>query len=78
MSRLAQLAVNSEGFVFDPGCGESFTVNPVGLVILNGLRENKSTAEIAENLTENYEVSNNEAERDIADFKTSLKAYNLL
>ena len=69
MSRLAQLAVNSEGFVFDPGCGESFTVNPVGLVILNGLREEKSTAEYRREFDRNhYEVSSNEAERDIADF----------
>ena len=78
MNRLSQLAINDEGFIFDPSTGESFTVNNTGLFILKNLKEGKSQEEIIEGLTEEFEVSAEEAERDYVDFIEKLRSYRLL
>ena len=78
MSRLSKLAVNAEGFVFDPDFGDVFTVNPTGLSILDGLRNNKSPREIAEKLKQEYKVTLEEAEKDIFDFNSQLQVHRLL
>ena len=39
MSRLNRLAINDEGFIFDPETGNSFTVNGTGLFIIKLLKE---------------------------------------
>jgi PqqD family protein of HPr-rel-A system len=78
MSRIHRLAVNEEGFVFDPATGESFTVNGTGFVILKGLKENKEPEEIAEEITERFDVEPEETERDVSDFIERLRAFKLL
>ena len=78
MNRLSRLTLNSEGFVFDPASGESFTANATGLFILNSLREHKSPETIAQELSDKYEVTQDEAERDITDFQVHLRTYKLL
>ena len=78
MSRFSQLAINDEGFVFDPSTGESFTVTQTGLVILKGLKEERGNQELTKLLTEEYEVSTQEAERDVIDFIQRLRTYNLM
>ena len=78
MSRLSKLAVNGEGFVFDPDFGDVFTVNPTGLSILDGMRNNKSPREIAEKLKQEYQVTLEKAEKDIFDFNSQLRVHRLL
>lgn len=78
MQKLSLLAINDEGFVFDPTSGDSFQVSQTGLFILNGMKTGKADEAIAQLLTENYEVTLEEARRDLADFRASLKNINLL
>jgi hypothetical protein len=78
MSRLNQLAINDEGFIFDPSTGESFTVNPTGLTILKGLKENKTSQEIAGELQEQFESPSDDIERDVIDFIAHLRTYHLI
>jgi len=78
MSRLSKLIVNSEGFVFDPDFGDVFTVNPTGLSILDGMQNNQSPREIAEKLKQEYQVTLEEAEKDIFDFNSQLRVHRLL
>jgi hypothetical protein len=78
MHKLAQLAINAEGFVFNPATGDSFQVSPTGLVVINGLRDGKSEEELAQQLTGAYEISLEEARRDLADFRGSLKSLGLV
>lgn len=77
MNKLAQLAINDEGFVFDPTSGDSFQVSSTGLFILQGLKSGKAAGEIARLLSEQYEVSLEDAQRDMADFQASLKNVGL-
>lgn len=75
--RLKHLAINEEGFIFDPVTGESFTVNETGIAGLKGLKQGKSVEEIAALLTEEFEVTPEEAEYDLNDFIDQLQTYNL-
>ena len=78
MQRLRRLALNPDGFAFDPTTGESFTLNPSGLLIVEGLREGLTHDELTGRLAERFEVSPEEASRDLADFTDHLRAFRLL
>ncbi len=78
MTRLRQLALNRDGFAFDPSTGTSFSLNPSGVAVLEGLMGDRSTEQIARDLRERYQVSLEEAVRDVADFVDSLRAHDLL
>lgn len=78
MSKLKQLAINEEGFIFDPMSGESFTVNQTGLAVLKGLREDRSREEIASILVSSFDVTHDEAEADTADFIARLQSYKMI
>ena len=78
MNRLYQLAINDEGFIFDPLTGESFTVNRTGLFIINRLKEGKKEEEILQGLLDEFNVSKEVAERDLIDFLEKLKSYRII
>ena len=78
MQRLRSLALNPDGFAFDPTTGESFTLNATGLVILEGLREGLTHEELTERLVERFEVAPDDASRDVDDFMDHLRAFRLL
>lgn len=78
MQKLSHLAVNEEGFVFDPTTGDSYQVSSTGLHILGGLRSGMADEEIARSLAAKYEVGIEDARRDVADFRSNLKNLSLL
>ena len=78
MSRLSRLAINDEGFIFDPETGNSFTVNETGLLVIKLLKEGKSEEEVVSALKEEYEVSEEEARRDLLDFIEQLRVFGIL
>jgi hypothetical protein len=75
MEKLKQLAINEEGFIFDPITGNSFVTNQTGLFILKKLREGLSEEEIVKALTEEFEVNEETARRDFYDFLEQLRVY---
>jgi len=78
MTKLSRLAINDEGFVFDPSSGESFTVNSTGLDILKELKEDRTQEDIADILARRYGVNLRDAERDVADFTDRLRTFQLI
>ena len=78
MNKLNRLAINEEGFIFDPETGNSYTVNRTGFLIIKLLKEGKDEEEILKVLTENFEVTEEEARRDLMDFMEQLKIYGFL
>lgn len=78
MQRLRSLALNPDGFVFDPTTGETFTLNPTGLALLEGLREGLSPVELTARLTDEFEVTAEDASRDVDDFLDHLRTFRLL
>ena len=72
------LAVSENGFIFNPATGDSFSVNPVGLDIINLIREGKNEAEIIKSLVETYEIDSSTAEKDLLDFANVLVNHQLI
>lgn len=73
MSKLNSLAISDNGFIFKPATGESFTTNELGLFIINLLKEGKSGDEIINAITDDFEIDNVTAGRDLYEFLDFLK-----
>ena len=78
MPNLSQLAINDEGFAFNPTTGDSYYVSPTGVVIITAMRAGASDDSVAQSLTEKFDVTLPAARHDVADFKASLKNLGLL
>ena len=78
MEKLKRLALNEEGFIFDPETGNSFVTNQTGLFILKKLREGLSEEEIIKALTEEFEVDETTARGDFYDFEEQLRILGIL
>jgi hypothetical protein len=72
------IAISESGFLFDPSTGESYSLNVQGIEILNMLRENKSSTEITDHFTGEYEVDRDDFERYLIDFTGMLKQFRLI
>jgi hypothetical protein len=72
------IATSEAGFIFNPGTGDSFSVNNLGAEILAMFKENKSQQEIIGDLSLRYEVEKSQIEKDLDDFVSQLYGYNLL
>jgi hypothetical protein len=76
-SLLKDVAFSDTGFLFNPVTGESFTVNTVGVGILNHLRDGKSFHQICDQMVVDFQIEQETAERDLLDFMNLLKLYQL-
>ncbi len=72
------IATSEEGFVFNPGTGDSFSTNPIGTEIISMLKEDKSLASIIETICSKYDVDKNQFEKDLDDFVSQLKESSIL
>lgn len=72
------IATSEAGLIFNPGTGDSFSVNSIGNEILAMLKENKSQKEIIDIFSSKYDADKNQLERDLDDFFEQLTEYNLL
>lgn len=78
MNTLKHLAINDEGFIFNPTTGESWTTNKTGLFILKLLKEGLAEEEILNKLVEEFETDKDTAYRDLTDFLEKLRSYKLI
>lgn len=74
----ANLAVSESGFVFMPSTGETFTLNPIGKLVLGFLQQEKSEDEIIAEITREYDVDRVTFQRDLHDFLSQLRQFNLM
>ena len=72
------IAPSDTGFIFNPGSGDSFSSNTIGSEILSFFKEDKSQQEIIELICAKYDVEKNLLEKDLDDFFSQLRDYNLL
>lgn len=72
------LALNEMGFLFNPTTGDSFSSNIIGAKIITDLKNGISLSEIKFFLIENYEVEKSTVEKDVDEFMSLLKDYQLL
>lgn len=69
---LSRIAVSENGFAFDPVSGNSFTLNPTALDLFRLFQRGHSQEEIMKYITDSYDISAMEAERDIIEFAALL------
>lgn len=74
---LKEIAISEAGLIFNPVTGDSFTVNPIGISILNHMKKGLDVQGICRLLVEEYTVDMAVAERDVIDFLSLLKHYQL-
>ncbi len=72
------IAVSDSGFVFNPNTGESYSVNPVGVEIIELLKQKKTVDEINHDLTQKYNADIVTIDRGVHDFIEMLQQYSLI
>jgi len=72
------VAVSESGFVFHAGTGDSFSVNPVGMKILELIKQGTDQPAIVATITEAYDISQKQLEEDLYDFFSQLKNLKML
>jgi Coenzyme PQQ synthesis protein D (PqqD) len=72
------IAISDAGLVFNPVTGESFSANPIGVEIINLIREGKSNKAISESILTRYTTEAATFEKDLHDFTDVLRHFNLL
>ncbi|MEX2511339.1 MAG: HPr-rel-A system PqqD family peptide chaperone [Cyclobacteriaceae bacterium] len=72
------IAISDSGFVFDPLSGESFALNPMGLEIIQLIKNGLTHQELSEAILGKYEVDGETFDRYFYDFIATLKQFNLL
>jgi hypothetical protein len=75
---LQSLMLNDSGFAFHPETGESFQVSETGSAIIRLLLAGVSEEELAEKISEAFDVDLAVADRDIEGFLLSLQNMNLI
>ena len=73
----SNLAVSENGFLFLPSTGESFTLNPIGKLILTALKDGKDQNQVIQMILDEYDTDQTTAEKDFQDFISQLKNNNL-
>ncbi|MDD3876809.1 MAG: PqqD family protein [Bacteroidales bacterium] len=71
------VSISENGFVFNPTTGESFTVNPIGVEIINMIKMHSPEEEIKKFILEKYATDSSGFDKDFYDFIQMLKSYNL-
>lgn len=77
MNKLTMLAINDEGIAFDPGSGESYILNQTGLFILKAMKGHSKDEDIIKTVCNEFDVSSENAQTDIIDFKDTLAKLGL-
>ena len=72
------IAISDAGLVFNPVTGESFSANPIGVEIINLVREGRSNIAISESILTRYNTDPSTFEKDLHDFIDVLRHFNLL
>jgi len=71
------MAINEEGFMFDPRTGESFLLNETALQLMEGLKRGLDEEELAAELAEQWSIDLPQARRDVSEFLQQLRLLRL-
>ena len=78
VTTLKNLAISDTGFIFDPFSGKTFTVNEIGMVIIQSLKNGEDVAFIQNKILEEFDTTIDQLDRDISDFLIQLKEQSLI
>lgn len=72
------IAVSESGFLFNPTSGDSFSLNPIAVDIVNLLKAGKNFDEIKEKVLQDYATDSETFEKDYYDFINVMKNHKLI
>ncbi len=72
------LTLSDSGFLFDHSTGLTYTLNETGSFIFKKLEEGTSLINLLELLTEEFEITEETARKDLDDFVRELKKAELI
>lgn len=72
------VAVNDNGFLFDPSTGESYTANPLGREIIFMMKQHADSGQIRTAILDKYDVDELTLEKNLIDFYSMLHHFNLV
>ena len=72
------IATSEEGFIFNPGTGDSFSTNPIGTDIIKIFKDGKTVEDVIEIICTKYDVDQNQFEKDLDDYLSQMKEYTIL
>lgn len=72
------VAISDNGFLFDPTTGDSYTTNPVAREIIFLMKQNLQADQIKSAILEKYEVDELTLEKNLIDFYSMLRHFNLI
>jgi hypothetical protein len=79
VQRLKDLAISEAGFVFDPHTGTTFSLNPTGRQMLEGLAQGRDRERIVEGLHDSFDIPPGEdLDRDLSEFVLVLRRQGLV
>jgi hypothetical protein len=78
MEIISQLTLDENNVAFHPMLGNSYQLNDTASLVVNLLKQFKTTDEIIEELNKTYKINKEELFIDISDFITKLKIYGLV
>lgn len=78
VTKLKELMINDEGFAFDPRTGNTYSINPTGLLIVNAVKAGANVEQVLDSVAERYEVDRQTADRDLEVFINELQRNKLI
>jgi hypothetical protein len=72
------IAINDNGFLFDPSSGESFTTNPLARDIIFLMKQKMTIEDIKSTIQDKYEVDELTLEKNLIDFIAMLRHFGLV
>jgi len=72
------LAISENGFVFNPTTGDSFSINELGVFIINKIKEGKTKNEILEAIAQDYNAEKSTIEKDFNEFLKIVSNHQLV
>jgi len=72
------LAISENGFVFNPTTGDSFSINELGVFIINKIKEGKTKNEILDAIAQDYNAEKSTIEKDFNEFLKIVSNHQLV
>jgi hypothetical protein len=76
--KLRPLVLTDNGFAFDTATGLSYTLNAISMRVIAWLKEGCREEELPARLVGEYGADHRAAERDVENFLSTMRAYELL
>jgi hypothetical protein len=76
--RFQEVAINLDGFAFDPRTGESYRLNATAQFLFKCFRSAMSFSQTVDSLASEYQITKEVAFDDIQDFLMQLKLLGLI